>query len=378
MCRASGEETPEELCRLRRRDDGAHFKHSCPIRAGRRCCCRPTNGARRLPNFTPLQALLLARGRAGAGARHARPTRAGRVTSAAIFTARRACRSAPMPPRWRRAAGPPASRPCRDRDAEPAAGTSLLAIRRRWAQRNSGHHHREDPPALPGAAGGQPHASEYAVSLTQYLSDSWPAAVLMRRHRGRAGGRTPPAAHAGLPRRPDRCRRSRWRRRTACWSSCRYCPLPSMPPAPPPTCAVAGGRSAGARADRAAGGRPAGGVCRRSQRVGRFSGLTLPGSARLRESGRGQSSPSWPRAPAGHRVPGSRRCRSDRPSDGRSPVRRRAPGAQDSGATGSPPGFAAAAGRSVCRRLFMRRSVHLSFGAGPELSRNAPTGPPGP
>ena len=168
-------ETPEELAGF----VDATMAHTLALPdPGRPAVLLPSyNGARRLPNFTPLLALLLAREGVLVHGMVSDPT--GRVTSAAIFTA------LGLPPcpdaaavaaRW--AAGQPAFVAIETLN-RPLA--SLLAIRPVLGLRNSGHTIAKILPVLPGALRVVNHTHpEYAVSLTQYLSDSLACAVLMR------------------------------------------------------------------------------------------------------------------------------------------------------------------------------------------------------
>lgn len=136
------------------------------------------NGARKLPNLTPLLALLLAREGVPVLV-HGLLDDPGRVTSAAIFTA------LGLPPvgdadgvvhRW--SSGAPAFMALESLN-RPLAG--LLAIRRVLGLRNSGHTIAKLLPAVPGALRVVNHTHpEYAVSLTQFLTDSRADAVLMR------------------------------------------------------------------------------------------------------------------------------------------------------------------------------------------------------
>jgi anthranilate phosphoribosyltransferase len=137
------------------------------------------NGARKLPLLTPLLALLLAREGVPVLVHGMVADPTGRITSAAIFT------ELGLPPcpdaatvaaRW--AAGQPAFIAIETLN-RPLA--SLLAIRPVLGLRNSGHTVAKILPALPGALRVVNHTHpEYAVSLTQYLSDSRACAVLMR------------------------------------------------------------------------------------------------------------------------------------------------------------------------------------------------------
>ncbi len=136
------------------------------------------NGARKLPNFTPLLALLLAR-RGVAVLVHGPLTDAGRVTSAEIFTALGLpplADAAALQARW--AAGEPGFMAL-DVLNRPLA--QLLALRQVLGLRNSGHTIAKLLPAVPDAWRVVNHTHpEYAISLSQYLQDSHANAVLMR------------------------------------------------------------------------------------------------------------------------------------------------------------------------------------------------------
>lgn len=136
------------------------------------------NGARKLPNFTPLLALLLARQGVPVLV-HGPLVDAGRVTSAEIFAAlgHAPCTdAAAVDAAWR------ASRPAfvaLDVLNPPLA--RLLGLRRVLGLRNSGHTMAKLLPALAGAVRVVNHTHpEYAVSLAQYLRDSAADAMLMR------------------------------------------------------------------------------------------------------------------------------------------------------------------------------------------------------
>jgi anthranilate phosphoribosyltransferase len=136
------------------------------------------NGARKLPNFTPLLALLLAREGIPVLV-HGPLDDPGRVTSAALFTA------LGLPPvadaeqarrQWLR--GEPVFM---DIETLNRPLAQLLALRRVLGLRNSGHTIAKLLPALPGALRVVNHTHpEYAVSLSQYLRESAADAVLMR------------------------------------------------------------------------------------------------------------------------------------------------------------------------------------------------------
>ncbi|ACB34955.1 glycosyl transferase family 3 [Leptothrix cholodnii SP-6] len=136
------------------------------------------NGARKLPNFTPLLALLLAR-RGVPVLVHGPLTDAGRVTSAEIFTALGLPTSADAEQaaqQW--ALGQPVFMALEVLN-RPLA--QLLAVRRVLGLRNSGHTIAKLLPAVPGALRVVNHTHpEYAISLSQYLRDSGADAVLIR------------------------------------------------------------------------------------------------------------------------------------------------------------------------------------------------------
>jgi anthranilate phosphoribosyltransferase len=136
------------------------------------------NGARKLPNFTPLLALLLA-GHDVPVLVHGPLSDPGRVTSAEIFDALGlpACADAmAVHAAWAR--GEPAFISL---DVLNPPLARLLALRRVLGLRNSGHTMAKLLPAVPGALRVVNHTHpEYAVSLSQYLRDSRADAMLMR------------------------------------------------------------------------------------------------------------------------------------------------------------------------------------------------------
>lgn len=153
--------------------------HTRPLVAPGTAVLLPSyNGARRLPNFTPLLALLLAR-RGVPVLVHGPLHEPGRVTSAEIFT------ELGLPPvqdaqaaaeRWAR--NEPVFMSLEDLNAPLAR---LLALRRVLGLRNSGHTLAKILPAVPGALRVINHTHpEYAVSLAQYLRDTAGDALLMR------------------------------------------------------------------------------------------------------------------------------------------------------------------------------------------------------
>ncbi|MEY8875400.1 MAG: DNA-binding protein YbiB [Leptothrix sp. (in: b-proteobacteria)] len=136
------------------------------------------NGARKLPNLTPLLAMLLAREGVPVLV-HGPVDDPGRVTSAAVFSA------LGLPPvddadaaRAQWTAGTPVFMAI-DLLNPPLA--KLLALRRVLGLRNSGHTIAKILPALPGALRVVNHTHpEYAISLSQYLRESGANAVLTR------------------------------------------------------------------------------------------------------------------------------------------------------------------------------------------------------
>jgi len=136
------------------------------------------NGARKLPNLTPLLALLLAREGVPVLV-HGVLTDATRTTSAQVFDA------LGLPPlrtaaevegRW--AAGQPVFMPI---DALHPSLAALLALRAVLGVRNSGHTLAKLLPALPGALRVVNHTHpEYAMSLAEFLKLTQASALLMR------------------------------------------------------------------------------------------------------------------------------------------------------------------------------------------------------
>ena len=136
------------------------------------------NGARKLPNFTPLLALLLAREGISVLV-HGLPEDPGRVTSAAVFEA------LGLPPvddaagvaaRWQ--AGQPAFLPT---DRLHPSLTRLLMLRRLIGLRNPAHSLAKLLPAVPGAVRVVNHTHpEYAQSLGEFLALTGATALLMR------------------------------------------------------------------------------------------------------------------------------------------------------------------------------------------------------
>jgi anthranilate phosphoribosyltransferase len=136
------------------------------------------NGARKLPNLTPLLALLLAR--AGVPVLvHGMVNDASRITSASIFSllGLPPCASVSEPAvRWK--AGAPAFMAL-ERFNPPLH--TLLTLREQLGLRNSGHVLAKILPALPGALRVVNHTHpEYATSLAEYLDLDRANAVLLR------------------------------------------------------------------------------------------------------------------------------------------------------------------------------------------------------
>lgn len=136
------------------------------------------NGARKLPNLTPLLALLLAREGVPVLV-HGPLEDPGRVTSAAIFAA---LGHAPCADAAAVHAAWAAQRPAFiDTAVLNAPLARLLAVRSVLGLRNSGHTVAKLLPAVPGGLRVINHTHpEYAVSLSQYLLDTAADAVLMR------------------------------------------------------------------------------------------------------------------------------------------------------------------------------------------------------
>ncbi|HSI57859.1 MAG TPA: DNA-binding protein YbiB, partial [Ideonella sp.] len=136
------------------------------------------NGARKLPNLTPLLALLLAREGVPVLV-HGPLLDPGRITSAQVFEA------LDLPPlldaaaveaRW--AAGQPAFMPT---DALHPSLAELLALRKLLGLRNPGHTLVKLMPAVPGALRVVNHTHpEYAISLAQFLALTQADALLLR------------------------------------------------------------------------------------------------------------------------------------------------------------------------------------------------------
>ncbi len=153
--------------------------HTLPLLSARPAVLLPSyNGARKLPNFTPLLALLLARQGVPVLV-HGPLTDPGRVTSAEVFSA------LGLPPvdtaeavRARWSAGQPAFVSL---DALNRPLAQLLAVRQVLGLRNPGHTIAKLLPAVPGALRVVNYTHpEYAQSLAQYVSLTGANAMLMR------------------------------------------------------------------------------------------------------------------------------------------------------------------------------------------------------
>ena len=168
-------ETPEELAGFM----DAVLPRTLALRAPSPAIVLPSyNGARKLPNLTPLLAMLLAREGVPVLV-HGPLTDAARTTSAQVFGA------LGLPPvdtaaeaeaRW--SAGQPAFMPIA---ALHPSLAELLALRAVLGLRNSGHTLAKLLPAVPGALRVVNHTHpEYADSLGQFLALTGATALLMR------------------------------------------------------------------------------------------------------------------------------------------------------------------------------------------------------
>ena len=168
-------ETPQELAGFM----DAVLPRLTPLHAPAPAIVLPSyNGARKLPNLTPLLALLLAREGVPVLV-HGPLTDANRTTSAQVFEA------LGLPPvqttteaesRW--AAGQPVFMPIA---ALHPSLAELLALRNVLGLRNSGHTLAKLLPAIPGALRVVNHTHpEYASSLAEFLGLTEATALLMR------------------------------------------------------------------------------------------------------------------------------------------------------------------------------------------------------
>lgn len=168
-------ETPEELAGFM----DAVVPRTLALQAPSHAVVLPSyNGARKLPNLTPLLALLLAREGVPVLV-HGPLTDAARTTSAQVFDA------LGLPPvttavdaeaRW--SAGQPAFMPI---SALHPSLAELLALRNVLGLRNSGHTLAKLLPAVPGALRVVNHTHpEYATSLGDFLGRTGATALLMR------------------------------------------------------------------------------------------------------------------------------------------------------------------------------------------------------
>jgi anthranilate phosphoribosyltransferase len=168
-------ETPEELAGFM----DAVVPRTLALHAPSPAIVLPSyNGARKLPNLTPLLALLLAREGVPVLV-HGPLTDAARTTSAQVFEA------LDLPPvqsaaeaeaRW--AAAQPVFMPI---DVLHPSLAALLALRAVLGVRNSGHTLAKLLPAIPGALRVVNHTHpEYATSLADFLARTQATALLMR------------------------------------------------------------------------------------------------------------------------------------------------------------------------------------------------------
>lgn len=137
------------------------------------------NGARKLPNLTPLLALLLAREGVPVLV-HGPLLDPARVTSAEIFSALGlppVASAAQAQERW--AAGQPVF--IAIETLHPSLHQQLLALRAVLGLRNPGHTLAKLLPALPGAVRVVNHTHpEYALSLAEFLHQTGATALLLR------------------------------------------------------------------------------------------------------------------------------------------------------------------------------------------------------
>jgi len=168
-------ETPEELAGF----IDATREHGLALASAQPAVLLPSyNGARKLPNFTPLLALLLAREGLPVLV-HGLSQDPGRVTSAEVFAALglpAVADAAGVQARW--AAGQPAFIDLAQLNAPLAR---LLAVRQVLGLRNPGHTLAKILPALPGALQVVNYTHpEYAQSLADYQRQFGGDAMLMR------------------------------------------------------------------------------------------------------------------------------------------------------------------------------------------------------
>lgn len=168
-------ETPEELAGFM----DAVLPRTLPLTAPSHAVVLPSyNGARKLPNLTPLLALLLAREGVPVLV-HGPLTDAARTTSAQVFDALGlppVTTAADAEARW--SASQPAFMPI---SALHPSLAELLALRNVLGLRNSGHTLAKLLPAVPGALRVVNHTHpEYATSLGDFLGRTGATALLMR------------------------------------------------------------------------------------------------------------------------------------------------------------------------------------------------------
>lgn len=168
-------ETPEELAGFM----DAVLPRTLALQAPAPAVVLPSyNGARKLPNLTPLLALLLAREGVPVLV-HGFPEDPTRITSAQVFEALglpAVHSAADAQARW--AAGQPVFMPLQVLHPSLAG---LLQLRAVLGLRNPGHTLAKLLPALPGALRVVNHTHpEYAVSLAEFLTLSGATALLLR------------------------------------------------------------------------------------------------------------------------------------------------------------------------------------------------------
>lgn len=168
-------ETPEELAGFM----DAVVPRTLALQAPSHAIVLPSyNGARKLPNLTPLLALLLAREGVPVLV-HGPLTDAARTTSAQVFDALGlppVTTAADAEARW--SAGQPVFMPI---SALHPSLAELLALRNVLGLRNSGHTLAKLLPAVPGALRVVNHTHpEYATSLGEFLGRTGATALLMR------------------------------------------------------------------------------------------------------------------------------------------------------------------------------------------------------
>ncbi len=193
-------ETPEELAGFMEAVEPRTLALSAPATA---VVLPSYNGARKLPNLTPLLALLLAREGVPVLV-HGPLTDASRTTSAQVFDALGLApvrTAAAVQARW--AAGEPAFVPI---EALHPSLAGLLALRAVLGLRNSGHTLAKLLPAVPGALRVVNHTHPaYADSLSAFLALTGATALLLRGTEGEpvADARRQPALRCFVRGVPD-------------------------------------------------------------------------------------------------------------------------------------------------------------------------------